>query len=169
MIKSKVCNNVRSAWFTRKTGEKVRSHIARPKRATRTHIARTVSKAFPHALPHAHRTCGSAILRTCAPQPNIWVSMVSCMMKWCLFENFIVLFSDVGLRRTCAYYRTSARAMCVRKCVRQGFWNCVCDVRACGSFLVVRCAIALLHTFWNKTTTIFIHLIDLVIFKSFYF
>jgi len=24
------------------------------------------------------------------------------------------------------------------------------DVRACGSFLGVRCAIALLHTFWNK-------------------
>ena len=28
---------------------------------------------------------------------------------------------DVGLRRTCAYYRTSARAICVRKCVRKGF------------------------------------------------
>ena len=25
------------------------------------------------------------------------------------------------------------------------------DVRACGSFLGVRCAITLLHTFWNKT------------------
>ena len=49
--------------------------------------------------------------------------------------------SDVGLRRTCAYYRTFAHAMCVRKCVRKGFetvramcvrvahfW--VCDVRS---------------------------------------
>ena len=44
-----------------------------PKRATRTHIARTVPKTFPHA----HRTCGSAIFRTCAPQPNI------CMCVTC--------------------------------------------------------------------------------------
>ena len=27
-----------------------------------------------------------------------------------------------------------------------------CCVRACGSFLGMRCAITLLHTFWNKTT-----------------
>ena len=35
------------------------------------------SKIFPHALSHAHRTCGSAIFRTCAPQPNI------CMCVTC--------------------------------------------------------------------------------------
>ena len=46
----------------------------------------------------------------------------------------ILLRSDVGLRRTCAHYRTSAHAMCVQKCMRKGFWNCVCDVHACGSF-----------------------------------
>ena len=32
-----------------------------------------------------------------------------------------ILEADVGLRRTGAYYRTSARAMCVRK----GFGECV--------------------------------------------
>ena len=50
------------------------------------------------------------------------------------------IYADVGLRRTCAYYRTSARAMCVRKCVREGFetvcamcvrvarlWRAMCD------------------------------------------
>ena len=65
---------------------------------------------------------------------------------------YIPSFPDVGLRRTCAENRTSARAMCVRKCVRKGFWNCACDVCACGWFLGVRCAIALLHTFLNKRT-----------------
>ena len=62
------------------------------------------------------------------------------------------LHPDVGLRRTCAYYCTFARAMCVQKCVRKGFCNCVCDVRACSSFWGVQCAIALLLTFWYKTT-----------------
>ena len=38
----------------------------------RTHFRTHLSKPFPHALPHAHRTCESAIIRTCAPQPNIW-------------------------------------------------------------------------------------------------
>ena len=52
--------------------------------------------------------------------------------------------SDVGLRRTCAYYRTSARAMCVRKCVRKGFVNCACVVGACGHIFDLRCAIAAL-------------------------
>ena len=61
----------------------------------------------------------------------------------------------------CVVTRARLRAKSILESVR--------DVRACGSFLGVRCAIALLHTFWNKTTTIFIHLIDLVIFKSFYF
>ena len=44
------------------------------------------------------------------------------------------------------------------------------DVRACGLFLGVRCAIALLHTFWNKAT-IFIYLKDFLhhfTFKEFY-
>ena len=66
--------------------------------------------------------------------------------------------TDVGLRRTCAYYRTSACAMCVRKCVRKGIWNYGCDVRVCGLFSGVQSAIpiftcsftfshTLLHTF----------------------
>ena len=46
-----------------------KSHIE--KLPIRTHFRTHSSKSFPHALPHAHRTCGSAILRTCAPQPNI--------------------------------------------------------------------------------------------------
>ena len=56
---------------------KVRSHIAHPK-MSHTHAHRTHSfKPFPHALPHAHRTCESALIRTCAPQPNI-----------CFFKTF---------------------------------------------------------------------------------
>ena len=43
----------------------------------------------------------------------------------------------------CAVTRVCVRAKSILKSVR--------DVRACGSFLGVRCAIALLHTFWNKT------------------
>ena len=62
----------RKSFKSSKKCAKVRSHIARQKRATRTHFARTIPNTFPHALPHAHRKCGSAILRTCAPQPNIW-------------------------------------------------------------------------------------------------
>ena len=50
---------------------KVQSHIASQKQAARTYDASTVHKPFLHALPHAPRTCGSAIFRTCAPQPNI--------------------------------------------------------------------------------------------------
>ena len=93
----------------------------------------------------------------------IWIHQSLCrpkLPKWDYFlskslfiyksrgELFLLLFltgvgggfgsslrTDVGLRRTCAYYRTSARAMCVRKCVRKGFWNCACDVCACSSFL----------------------------------
>ena len=42
--------------------------------------------------------------------------------------------------------------MCVLKCVRKGFWNCACDVGACGWFWGVRCLIPLLHTFLNKRT-----------------
>ena len=76
--------NRKSCHFVQKKCAKVRSHIARQKQATSTHFARTIPKTFPHALPHAHRTCGSAILRTCAPQPNIWF--------WpTLFCNFITL------------------------------------------------------------------------------
>ena len=51
--------------------------------------------------------------------------------------------SDVGLRRTCAYYRTFARAMCVRKCVRKGFRKVCAEVRAYGVIFDVRFAIAL--------------------------
>ena len=42
------------------------------------------------------------------------------------------LSSDVGLRRTCVYYHTSACEMWVRKCVQNAFWN----VRA----MCVQCA-----------------------------
>jgi hypothetical protein len=38
----------------------------------RMHFRTHSSRPFSHALPHAHCTCGSAIIRTCAPQPNIW-------------------------------------------------------------------------------------------------
>ena len=40
---------------------------------TRTHFARTFRDVLPHALPHAHRTCEGAIIRTSAPQPNVWL------------------------------------------------------------------------------------------------
>ena len=43
----------------------------------------------------------------------------------------------------CAVARVRVRAKSILKSVQ--------DVRACGSFLGVRCAITLLHTFWNKT------------------
>ena len=46
--------------------------------------------------------------------------------------EFQHLSPDVGLRRTCAYYRTSARAMCVRKCVRKGFETVRAEVSAYG-------------------------------------
>ena len=36
-------------------------------------------------------------------------------------SDISAIISDVGLRRICAYYRTSACAMCLRKCVRIGF------------------------------------------------
>ena len=51
------------------------SHIAPWKMSTRTHFARTFRDRLPHALLHAHRTCRSAILRTCAPQPNVCLSV----------------------------------------------------------------------------------------------
>ena len=68
---------VRMSFKISKKCAKVRLHIARPKSAACTHIAHAVLKTFPHALPHAHRTCGSAIIRTCAPQPNIWLWTVA--------------------------------------------------------------------------------------------
>ena len=48
------------------------------------------------------------------------------------------LDSDVGLRPTCAYYRTSARAMRVQKCVRKGSGTVRAKVRAYGQFFKVR-------------------------------
>ena len=59
--------------FVPKSEQKCDRTLHTPKRAARTHIAHTVAKPFPHALLHAHRTCESAIIRTCAPQPNIWM------------------------------------------------------------------------------------------------
>ena len=52
-------------------------------------------------------------------------------------------YSDVGLRRTCAEDNTSARAMCVRKCVRKGFAKCACVVGAYGHIFDLQCAITL--------------------------
>ena len=55
-------------WF--KKCAKVQSHIAPPKKV-RTHAHRThISECISHSLPHAHRTCGSAIIRTYASQPT---------------------------------------------------------------------------------------------------
>ena len=53
------------------------------------------------------------------------------------------LKADVGLRRTSAYYCTSTRAMCVRKCVRKGFRTVHAEVRAYGEIFAVRFTIAL--------------------------
>ena len=72
-LEKKGCSNTRNLVILFKKCAKVQSHIARQKRGARTHSARTVPKTFPHALPHAHRTCESAIIRTCAPQPNICI------------------------------------------------------------------------------------------------
>ena len=48
-----------------------------------------------------------------------------------------------------AHVRCAVARVCV--CVRaKSILKNVWDVRACGSFFGVRCAIALLHTFWNK-------------------
>ena len=74
--KKKSCSKNRKSFSSKKCA-KVRSHIAFQKRATRTHFTRTSRDCLPHALSHAHRTCGSAIFRTCAPQPNI------CMCVTC--------------------------------------------------------------------------------------
>ena len=52
-------------------------------------------------------------------------------MQW-KNNSYFRYFADVGLRRTCADYRTSARAMCVRKCVRKGFGTVRAKVRAYG-------------------------------------
>ena len=75
----KGCSKTENLVIFFKKCAKVQSHIARQKWATRTHFARTVPNTFPHALLHAHRTCGSAILRTCAPQPNI---CEMCILHW---------------------------------------------------------------------------------------
>jgi hypothetical protein len=42
----------------------VRSVIASQNMPKRTYNARTLPNPFPHALPHAHCRCGSAIIRT---------------------------------------------------------------------------------------------------------
>ena len=59
-----------------KKDRKVRSQIAHWKLPIRTHFRTHSFKPFTHALPHAHRTCGSAIIRTCAPQPNICLKVM---------------------------------------------------------------------------------------------
>ena len=80
-LEKKGCSNTRNLVILFKKCAKVQSHIARQKRGARTHSARTVPKTFPHALPHAHRTCGSAIIRTCAPQPNICLLYIHNSVK----------------------------------------------------------------------------------------
>ena len=48
-------------------------HIAHrtPKNQLHTDTSHTIPEPFPHALLHAHRTCGSAIIRICVLQPII--------------------------------------------------------------------------------------------------
>ena len=63
-------------------------------------------------------------------------------------SDISAIISDVGLRRTCAYYRTSARAMCLRKCVRKGFGTVREEVRAYGHmYFELRFAMALFTLF----------------------
>ena len=47
----------------------------------------------------------------------------------------------------CAHVRCAVARLCVRA---KFILESVRDVRACGSFSGVRCAITILHTFWNK-------------------
>ena len=75
------CNDTIFWLFYSEKCAKVQSHIARPK-TSHTHAHRTHSfKPVPHALPHAHCTCVSAIIRTCVPQPNICLLRGSCTNK----------------------------------------------------------------------------------------
>ena len=75
------CNDSIFWLFYSEKCAKVQSHIARPK-TSHTHAHRTHSfKPVPHALPHAHCTCVSAIIRTCVPQPNICLLRGSCTNK----------------------------------------------------------------------------------------
>ena len=53
-------------------------HINQDEKYSYMLYACTVHKPFPHALLHAHRMCGSAILRTCAPQTNICFLSFKC-------------------------------------------------------------------------------------------
>ena len=86
------CNDSIFWLFYSEKCAKVQSHIARPK-TSHTHAHRTHSfKPFPHALPHAHRTCGSAIIRTCAPQPNICLLRGSCTNK---SQFFFYIYSKI--------------------------------------------------------------------------
>ena len=48
----------------------------------------------------------------------------------------------VHAHKQCAVARVRVHGKCILKSVQ--------DVRVSGSFLDVRCAIALLHTFWDK-------------------
>ena len=87
-LEKKGCSNTRNLVILFKKCAKVQSHIARQKRGARTHSARTVPKTFPHALPHAHRTCESAIIRTCAPQPNICLHTTG-QKSWQFFVHIL--------------------------------------------------------------------------------
>ena len=51
----------------------------------------------------------------------------------------------------CAHAHVGCAVARVRVCAKS-ILKSVRDVRACGSFLGVRCAITLLHTFWDKNT-----------------
>ena len=112
----------------------MRSHIAHQKisstHAHRTHSFKSLSARTSARTSHV-RKCD--FTHMCAATQHLYISFsFGCVL--CFSKSRYELNPDVGLRRTCAYYRTSARAMCVRKCVRKAILKCACEVRACGHF-----------------------------------
>ena len=71
MTRNKICNNVREK--REKQVKKCDRKSQLKNMPIRTHFRTHSSRPFPHALPHAHRMCGSAIIRTCAAQPNVCI------------------------------------------------------------------------------------------------
>ena len=83
-------------------------------------------------------------------------NVVSKRLQFCLKQgqNNFKLSPDVGLRRTCAYYCTSAYAMCMRKCVQKGFGTVRCRC-VCWHILSCDFAITLFHLFTSDFNTFF--------------
>jgi hypothetical protein len=75
------------------------------------------------------------------------LSNISRSEKW---GKKIQAASSTGARMV--YQRVSCEGAIACVCVHaKSILKSVCDVHACGSFSGMQCAIALLHTFWNKT------------------